>query len=309
MAAMVTDEPAAPAAAFPDGHAKAVAIREIIKFEDGGLKVVLLGTLDGRDVLLDVKQRAAILEEGNWKGSIHHLALELTNYSGAEYSYYAGHDPISGANYDVEAIWPASARQVQRKRPSDYEVMEETPELYRRVAGPFARAQALDRRASGWIDKVCSLEYERERNLVDDAAFVINVDTKWTSHGDFASDRASWRGAPWTSDLYLLAISKDPALVSLRDLRGPEGAALVRRMRDALRATAAEVYGVPATKLRVFFHYQPQFYRLHAHCARAEHCNPGTECDRAHLLTTVAGNLDLHPDYYAAATLTYRLRV
>ena len=32
-------------------------------------------------------------------------------------------------------------------------------------------------------------------------------------------------------------------------------------------------------------------------------------CDRAHLLTTVAENLDLAPDYYARATLTYKLRV
>ena len=106
-------------------------------------------------------------------------------------------------------------------------------------------------------------------------------------------------------------------------------------MRDALRKTASDVYGVPASKLRVFFHYQPQraagalfgrrggadwrtraatpprrrFYRLHAHCTRAEHTNPGCECDRAHLLSTVANHLDRWPDYYAEATLTYKLRV
>ena len=40
-----------------------------------------------------------------------------------------------------------------------------------------------------------------------------------------------------------------------------------------------------------------------------QHVNPGCECDRAHLLTTVADNLDLAPDYYARATLTYKLRV
>ena len=98
----------------------------------------------------------------------------------------------------------------------------------------------------------------------------------------------------------------------MRDLRGPDGAGLCRAMRAALlrcAADAADVYGVPATKLRVFFHYQPQFYRLHAHCTRAEHTNPGCECDRAHLLTTVAANLDLAPDYYARAPLTYKLRV
>ena len=109
--------------------------------------------------------------------------------------------------------------------------------------------------------------------------------------------------------MYLLAISKDASLKSMRDLRGPDGAGLCRAMRAALLRCAADVYGVPATKLRVFFHYQPQFYRLHAHCTRAEHTNPGCECDRAHLLTTVAANLDLAPDYYVRAPLTYKLRL
>ena len=134
-------------------------------------------------------------------------------------------------------------------------------------------------------------------------------DRKWSTHGPFGDDRATWRGADWTRDLYLLAISKDASLKSMRDLRGPDGAGLCRAMRAALLRCAADVYGVPATKLRVFFHYQPQFYRLHAHCTRAEHTNPGCECDRAHLLTTVAANLDLAPDYYARAPLTYKLRI
>ena len=157
--------------------------------------------------------------------------------------------------------------------------------------------------------QVCALEKERERNLHACDAFVVNVDTKWSTHGPFDDDRATWRGADWTRDLYLLAISKDASLKSMRDLRGPAGAGLCRAMRAALLRCAADVYGVPATKLRVFFHYQPQFYRLHAHCTRAEHTNPGCECDRAHLLTTVAANLDLAPDYYARAPLTYKLRV
>ena len=151
---------------------------------------------------------------------------------------------------------------------------------------------------------MCRVEKERERHRHAIDAFVVNVDTKWSTHGPFDADRATWRGADWTRDLYLLAISKDASLKSMRDLRGPDGAGLCRAMRAALLRCAADVYGVPATKLRVFFHYQPQFYRLHAHCTRAEHTNPGCECDRAHLLTTVAANLDLARDYYARAPLT-----
>ena len=74
------------------------------------------------------------------------------------------------------------------------------------------------------------------------------------------------RGAPWTRDLYLLAISRDPGLRSLRDLRGEAGAALCDAMARELQNAARDVYGVPPHRCRIFFHYHPQFYRLHAHC-------------------------------------------
>ena len=282
------------------------AVEETLRFEAGGRLAVVLGKLDGRDCVLEIKQRAALADPRALEDALPKLKLTLTNHSGAEYSYYAATDPTTGATYDLEAVWPAPERLVQRKRPAEICVVEETAEAYDRVVRPFAEAQAAK---IGWIDAVCALEKERERNLHACDAFVVNVDTKWSTHGPFDDDRATWRGADWTRDLYLLAISKDASLKSMRDLRGPDGAGLCRAMRAALLRCAADVYGVPATKLRVFFHYQPQFYRLHAHCTRAEHTNPGCECDRAHLLTTVAANLDLAPDYYARAPLTYKLRV
>ena len=282
------------------------AVEETLRFEAGGRLAVVLGKLDGRDCVLELKQRAALADPQALEDALPKLKLTLTNHSGAEYSYYAATDPTTGATYDLEAVWPAPERLVQRKRPAEICVVEETAEAYDRVVRPFAEAQAAK---IGWIDAVCALEKERERNLHACDAFVVNVDTKWSTHGPFDADRATWRGADWTRDLYLLAISKDASLKSMRDLRGPDGAGLCRAMRAALLRCAADVYGVPATKLRVFFHYQPQFYRLHAHCTRAEHTNPGCECDRAHLLTTVAANLDLAPDYYARAPLTYKLRV
>lgn len=281
--------------------------KEVLRFDAGGRSAVLLGEIDGKDALVALDQKAAHADADALLGALPALALTLTNHSGAEYSYYdAAAGDGGGARFSAEVIWPASGRQVQRKRPADLVGFEEDAACYAAKVAPFAAAQAG---RCGWIDAVCSLEKERERNLVDAPAFVVNVDTKWGTHGAFDSDRAPWKGAPWTRDLYLLAIAKDANLRSIRDLAGPAGAALVRDMRDALRAAAADVYGVPREKVRVFFHYHPQFYRLHAHCATLQHVNPGVECDRAHLATTVASNIDLCPDYYQKATLTYKLRV
>jgi m7GpppX diphosphatase len=92
-------------------------------------------------------------------------------------------------------------------------------------------------------------------------------------------------------------------------LKGEEGAKLCEEMRDELRKAAHAVYGVPPSKLRIFFHYHPQFYRLHAHCVPINYVAPGSEVERAHLLTTVAENLRMKELYYAEATLSYKVRV
>ena len=216
------------------------AVEETLRFEAGGRLAVVLGKLDGRDCVLELKQRAALADPRALEDALPKLKLTLTNHSGAEYSYYAATDPTTGATYDLEAVWPAPERLVQRKRPAEICVVEETAEAYDRVVRPFAEAQAA---RIGWIDAVCALEKERERNLHACDAFVVNVDTKWSTHGPFDDDRATWRGADWTRDLYLLAISKDASLKSMRDLRGPDGAGLCRAMRAALLRCAADVYG------------------------------------------------------------------
>ena len=79
-------------------------------------------------------------------------------------------------------------------------------------------------------------------------------------------------------------------------------------MRLACEAAALNVYGVPRTRLRVFFHYQPQFYRLHAHCAALD-AGPACGADRAHLLLSVEDALSRDADHFAKATLVYKLRV
>ena len=72
-----------------------------------------------------------------------------------------------------------------------------------RVVEAFATAQASK---IAWLEAVVTLRKERERNLFHNSRFVINVDTKWTTHADLSADpavRATWRCAPWTDGLYL----------------------------------------------------------------------------------------------------------
>jgi m7GpppX diphosphatase len=260
----------------------------------------------GAPAILQLEQRAVCGNPSIFLDSLPSFSVALTNHSGAEYSYYEARG--LNAVFDAEVIWPASARQIARKTPAVTWMCEESAALYQQVVAQHAQEQAAN---AVWLEAVVKLEKERERNLFANDRFIINVDTKWKTHGPLTEDatvRVGWCGAPWTADLYLLAIVADPALKSIRDLRGEAGAALCAEMLAKLRAVAMEVYGVGAGQLRIFFHYHPQFYRLHAHCTRLS-VNPGCETERAHLLTTVATNLRLDPDYYAKVTLTYRLKV
>ena len=280
----------------------------VLRFDGGGKFVVLKGTIEGLPALVQLEQRAACDSKEEFVASLRDFQLELTNYSGAEYSNYTGAG--LGASWNVEAIWPASERQIQRKTPSEKLLVEESGELYNQVIATFAQQQA--ERCNGWVDNVVNLKTELERNLFHNENFIINVDTKWKTHTELSANvevRKTWYEAPFTDGLYLLAIAKNPGLRSLRDLVGEEGALLCDEMRDELRSAAMRVYGVPASQLRIMFHYHPQFYRLHAHCVRINAINPGSEVERAHLLTTVAFNLRMNSDYYKNAMLSYKVHV
>ena len=202
------------------------AVEETLRFEAGGRLAVVLGKLDGRDCVLELKQRAALADPQALEDALPKLKLTLTNHSGAEYSYYAATDPTTGATYDLEAVWPAPERLVQRKRPAEICVVEETAEAYDRVVRPFAEAQAAK---IGWIDAVCALEKERERNLHACDAFVVNVDTKWSTHGPFEDDRATCRPA-WKSTSVSGADAADLARSSGEEPASPRHRAGVASM-------------------------------------------------------------------------------
>eukprot|EP00586_Coscinodiscus_wailesii_P016890 CAMPEP_0172510456 /NCGR_PEP_ID=MMETSP1066-20121228/228591_1 /TAXON_ID=671091 /ORGANISM="Coscinodiscus wailesii, Strain CCMP2513" /LENGTH=71 /DNA_ID=CAMNT_0013289393 /DNA_START=1 /DNA_END=212 /DNA_ORIENTATION=- len=63
----------------------------------------------------------------------------------------------------------------------------------------------------------------------------------------------------------------------------------------------ASVYGVDADNLRVFVHYQPQFYHFHVHFTRLEN-DTGVQVEKAHLLMDVIQNLETDGDYYKKRT-------
>jgi len=68
-----------------------------------------------------------------------------------------------------------------------------------------------------------------------------------------------------------------------------------------------DIYGVRRDELRVFVHYQPQFYHFHVHFTRL-HNDLGCQVERAHLLPQILDELEADGDAYAKKTLYYQLK-
>lgn len=67
-------------------------------------------------------------------------------------------------------------------------------------------------------------------------------------------------------------------------------------------------YELPASKLRVYLHYQPSYYHLHIHFTRLDYDVRGCSVERAHLLSDVIQNLQADSQYYQKRTMYFPLR-
>lgn len=245
------------------------------------------------------------------------LTFRLTSESGAEYSYYSACEkpwwktfsfvPKVKALYTMELISPASDRQIQRSLPTpDMRMIQETPALYDTIVRPHIQAM-VDSGSLSWIQNVIDGTKEKERLLLNHTDFILNIDTKWRSHPNpLTTPPEQWHGHQSVQDLYCLAIVKDGSIASLRDLKQGH-VPMLQAIYELGIARIEEVYGVFGDQLRIFCHYQPQFYHFHVHFTRLEN-EIGCQVERGHLVSDIIQNLQADNDFYAKRTIAYKLK-
>ncbi|MEQ2171650.1 hypothetical protein GOODEAATRI_013044 [Goodea atripinnis] len=79
-------------------------------------------------------------------------------------------------------------------------------------------------------------------------------------------------------------------------------------MVSLIQEAILQRYNLPASKLRVYLHYQPSYYHLHVHFTKLGYDAPGCGVERAHLLSDVIQNLQTDPQFYKSRTLHFPLR-
>ena len=247
--------------------------------------------------------------------------FRLTSESGAEYSYYealpkkqemGSPTTISNASPTqggcrMEMISPATDRQVARAMPAPKTALvHETPEMYQAVT-EIIIASICNSGSLSWIKNVVEGKKEVERLLVNHEDFILNIDTKWKSHPDpLSTPRSEWYQHSAIADLYCLGIVKQSGLRSLRDLRGEHIPLLTAMAKEGMVAIK-KIYGLESSQIRIFVHYQPQFYHFHVHFTRLEN-EVGCAVEKGHLVSDIVQNLDMDSDYYTKRTISFRLR-
>ncbi|CAD0206024.1 unnamed protein product [Chrysodeixis includens] len=190
--------------------------------------------------------------------------------------------------------YPATEKHLAKFTQQEIHIVLETPELYQKLTLPHIEKEQFNLQ---WVYNILEGKSEQERIVYDNKCeqdgFVLLPDLKWDGITK--------------ETLYLLAIVRRRGIKSLRDL-DESHLTLLKRIRDEGKKKIFEKYQVPASQLRVYFHYQPSFYHLHVHFTYLRHEAPGIYAEKAHLLDAAIANIEMIPDYYQKATLPFTIR-
>lgn len=196
-------------------------------------------------------------------------------------------------NIKTTVVYPATEKHIEKYSISQKYLISETPALYQTLTLPYLTDShfSLD-----WVYNILEHRQETDRIIYEDSdpekGFVLVPDLKWDGKT--------------LETLYLLAIVHKHDIKSLRDLDHTH-LPLLHNLRDGIADAVEERYGLCASQLRMYFHYQPSFYHLHLHINPVRGDAPGIWCEKSHMLDTVISNIELMPDYYQRVTLPFVL--
>lgn len=198
--------------------------------------------------------------------------------------------PIKKQNgINVTIVHPATEKHIERFRRKQLHIVDETYEIYKEITVPYIESSSF---SIQWIHNILEHKAEQDRIVYEDEdkknGFVLVHDLKWDGQ---------------LNSLKLIALPFQNVR-SIRELNESH-LPLLRNIRDAGTAAIVNKFNLPASQLRVYFHYQPSYYYLHVHFAYLMFDALGIYVEKAHLLSTVIRNIELMPDYYTKAVLSY----
>ncbi|MES1918338.1 hypothetical protein MHBO_000318 [Bonamia ostreae] len=124
----------------------------------------------------------------------------------------------------------------------------ETPLMYKECTLKYI--DSIPNSQIDWIKAIFSKEKETEKVLFRNDQFVVVTDEFDNKNKD---------------DLHVLALTCDPSLRSIRDLRGEKHLSLLRNIRKAGYKALEENFSLKSECVFAYINYLPSFYRFHVH--------------------------------------------
>ncbi|XP_075145540.1 decapping enzyme, scavenger [Haematobia irritans] len=232
-------------------------------------------------------------KEGTSTSYFHRDLQVQTDFINNVYGSYQCKPPAELSGVKATVVYPATDKHIEKYTICQKYVINETPEFYKDITLPYITSSQF---SLEWVYNILEHKQETERIIFEDSdpenGFILLPDLKWDGCN--------------TENLYVLVIPHKHGLKSLRDLNASH-LPLLRNIRTKATEAIEKQYGLVASQLRMYFHYQPSFYHLHIHINPLRNDAPGIFCEKSHMLDTVINNLELLPDYYEKASLPFVL--
>ena len=196
---------------------------------------------------------------------------------------------------DVELIYPATQKQIDKYRLINYELFHETYEIYLKKTLPFINS--IQQNDVKWIFNIFENKTEEPIGEAPSKKFIILKD--YTVAND-------------SKALICLAIPvpEYSYIKSVRDLTQKE-LPLLEELYLEGKKIIAKKYNCKEEEIKAFIHYPPSFYYFHVHYLSVNDPNVtlSSSVNRAIDLNEIIQNIKLKNDYYQTVAIDHIVQV
>ncbi|KAL4800011.1 HIT-like domain-containing protein [Aspergillus venezuelensis] len=237
-------------------------VSKLLKQDQNGRRIVLLGTIDDQQGLLIAERTAFATETLAVLKAFHSSITRINNLGDNDiYRWYlasSGIDTDGHPSHDLKlnVIWPCTAQHIKKYSDQVLRMVTETPEIYRDYILPYMQAKREEGRLN-WVFNILEGRTEQEDVILRDDehgaedAFLMLPDLNW--------DRKTM------GSLHLLALVQRRDIWSLRDLKKKHVPWLKYLRKRVLEGTTNMYPDLEKDQLKLYVHYQPTYYHFHIH--------------------------------------------
>ncbi|KAL4964675.1 putative mRNA decapping hydrolase [Aspergillus stella-maris] len=237
-------------------------VSKLLKQDQNGRRIVLLGTIDNQQGLLIAERTAFATESLAVLKAFHSSITRINNLGDNDiYRWYlasSGIDADGHPSHDLKlnVIWPCTEQHIKKYSDQVLRMVTETPEIYRDYIRPYMQAKREEGRLN-WVFNILEGRTEQEDVILRDDehgaedAFLMLPDLNW--------DRKTM------GSLHLLALVQRRDIWSLRDLKKKHVPWLKYLRKRVLEGTTKMYPDLEEDQLKLYVHYQPTYYHFHIH--------------------------------------------